>query len=30
VLDGPELVRRANELGLFVIGLRAGEPQDGN
>ena len=30
VLDGPELVRRANELGLFVIGLPARKPQNGN
>lgn len=30
VLDGPEMVRRANALGIFVIGLRAGEPQDGD
>jgi DUF1009 family protein len=30
VLDGPEMVRRANALGIFVIGLRAGEPQYGD
>jgi DUF1009 family protein len=30
VLDGPELVRRADELGIFVIGLPAKGSQNGN
>lgn len=29
VLDGPEMIRRANAVGLFVVGLPARELQDG-